>query len=303
MDTYTSNQVNRKAFLKRAAAVGMLPSAASVLAACGGSSGAGATTGNTGQLTVRYPYDIKSLDPASWTALPDADTLENIFEGLVSYKPGTWNVVNTLAETFEPSSDGLRIRFVLKKGIPFHGGYGEVTAEDVKFSYERIAGLTKPKIESAYQGDWATLESVTTDGKYSGTIVLKKPFAPLLRSTLPTTSGKVVSKKAVEQLGKRFATHPIGTGPYEFGSWQPGASVTLKRFAAYGGANAAYATGADWSSIVTRIVTDDGTARSGLLAGDLDFGAIGTGSVGDFQKTIQNSRRQTTPASATGSSR
>ena len=38
-------------------------------------------------------------------------------------------------------------------GHPFHKGYGEVTAEDVKFSFERVAGLTKPNIESPY---WVT---------------------------------------------------------------------------------------------------------------------------------------------------
>ena len=63
-----------------------------------------------------------------------------MYEGLITYKPGTWEVVNVLAETFEPSADGLQFDFKLKEGIQFHGGYGEVTAEDVKFSYERIAG-------------------------------------------------------------------------------------------------------------------------------------------------------------------
>lgn len=283
MDSYLPSQLDRRAFLKRAAALGIVPTAASVLAACGSGGASGTTSGNAGQLIVRYPYDIKSLDPASWTALPDADTLENVFEGLISYKPGTWDVVHTLAESFEPSSDGLRFHFTLKKGIPFHGNYGELTADDVKFSYERIAGLTKPNIHSAYQGDWSTLDRVDTEGKYAGTIVLKKPFAPLMRSTLPVTSGKIVSRKAVEKLDKHFATHPIGTGPYEFASWQPGATVTLRRFAGYGGANGEYAAGARWDEIVARIVTDDGTARSGLLAGDLDFGGIGTGSVDQFQ--------------------
>ena len=63
------------------------------------------------------------------------------------YAPGTWDLVNQLAETFEPSADGLQFAFKLKEGIQFHGGYGEVTAEDVKFSYERIAGLTTPPLD------------------------------------------------------------------------------------------------------------------------------------------------------------
>ena len=40
-----------------------------------------------------------------------------VYEGLVSYKPGTWEVVNTLAESITPSADGLTIDFKLKKGF------------------------------------------------------------------------------------------------------------------------------------------------------------------------------------------
>ena len=89
-----------------------------------------------------------------------------------------------------PPPDGLQFDFKLKEGIQFHGGYGEVTAEDVKFSYERIAGLTKPKLDSPYKGDWAPhLQEVQTTGKYEGTIILKEPFAPLMTTTLPVPSG------------------------------------------------------------------------------------------------------------------
>ena len=42
-----------------------------------------------------------------------------------------------LAETFEPAMDGLQFAFMLKEGMQFHGGYGELTAEDVKFTFER----------------------------------------------------------------------------------------------------------------------------------------------------------------------
>ena len=95
-------------------------------------------------------------------------------------------------------------------------GYGEVTAEDVKYSYERIAGLTKPNIHSPYSGDWSTLKEVKVTGKYTGTIILKERFSPLLHSTLPAGSGLVLSKKALLKLGnKGIAVHPIGTGPYD----------------------------------------------------------------------------------------
>jgi peptide/nickel transport system substrate-binding protein len=75
--------------------------------------------------------------------------------------------------------DERHIDFTLKKGIQFTGGFGELTAEDVKFSFERIAD---PKNESPYRDDWAALDRVEVKDPYAGTIVLKEPFAPCGRS-------------------------------------------------------------------------------------------------------------------------
>ena len=160
-----------------------------------------------------------------------------IFEGLITYKPGTWEVVNVLAETFEPSADGLQFAFKLKEGIQFHGGYGEVTAEDVKFSYERIAGLTKPEIDSPYKGDWAACRRSRSTDTYSGTIILKEPFAAAHDDDAARVLRLVLSKKAVEERGEEYATSPIGTGPYEFVEWKPKQQVPMQRFADYGGAS------------------------------------------------------------------
>ncbi len=175
-----------------------------------------------GTLRIRLLNDIINLDPPFIPAAADEIVDFGIFEGLIAYKPGTWDVVNQLAETFEPSADGLQFAFKLKEGIQFHGGYGELTAEDVKFSYERTAGLGKPAIDSPYKGDFSpALQEVQVDDTYSGVIILKERFAPIMASTLPVFSGWVVSKKAVEERGKDFATSPIGTGPYEFVEWKP----------------------------------------------------------------------------------
>ena len=74
-------------------------------------------------------------------------------------------------------------------------------------------------------------------GTYTGEIVLTAPFAPLLTTTLPLFSGAVLSKQAVEERGEDYATHPIGTGPYEFVEWTPKRQIVLKRFTDYGGAS------------------------------------------------------------------
>jgi peptide/nickel transport system substrate-binding protein len=291
VDDYLKRRIGRRQFLERAVGAGISLSAASaLLAACGGGdeeaapagTGATAETGATetgaaeasGPLRLRLLNDIINLDPAFYPALADEVAMLGVYEGLVTYTPGTWEVVNQLAETFEPSADGLRFDFKLKEGIQFHGGYGEVTAEDVKFSYERIAGLTRPKLDSPYKGDWAPhLQEVQTRGKYEGTIILKKPFAPLMTTTMPVNGGLVVSKKAVEEKGDEYATSPIGTGPYEFVEWRPKRDVRLQRFADYSGA-AADTLGTIWDELVLLPIEDDEAAAIALETGEVDSGEL-----------------------------
>jgi peptide/nickel transport system substrate-binding protein len=111
-----------------------------------------------------------------------------------------------------------------------------------------------------------------------------------MRSTMPAGAGLIVSKKAVEKLGKKFGTHPVGTGPYEFVSWAPKQKVVLRRFADYGGASKAFLRGPFFDEIQVIPVANDSAAETALRAGDLDFGEISAGSVSRFQK---DSRLQT----------
>ncbi len=138
-------RIDRAQLITRAIAAGLIVPATGALApaiAEASSSASGKT------LRIRAEFDLQSVDNAYESTFIDEQVVLAVNEGLVSYKPGTWDVVNTLAQEFDQSPDGLRFKFKLKRGIPFHKGYGEVTASDVKYSYERIAGLTKPNLHS-----------------------------------------------------------------------------------------------------------------------------------------------------------
>lgn len=288
IEDYDQRRIGRRAFLTRAAALGLsLPTAGALLAACGSGSGnatgsplshgsgASGGGGSSGTLTYRPQDDMANLDPALWTSQDDEILGDCVFEGLVSYKPGTFEVVHTLAESLEGNKDQTEFHFKLKRGIEWHKGYGEVRASDVKFSFERIAGLTKPNLHSPYAGDWQTLQTVKVDGPYEGTIVLKRPFAPLMHSTLPVMSGKILPQKAVEKLGHNFGTNPVGSGPFEFVKWIPKQAATFKRFANYSGANSAYAEKSPWHAIETQPIQSDNTALSALQTGEVLMGYLG----------------------------
>lgn len=226
-------------------------------------------------LRVRLYGDIQNMDPAFVVSQNDWVVADTILDGLVDYGPNSYDIVPELVDTYTTSADGLTITFKLKQGIKWQKGYGEVTTDDVKFSFERIAD---PKLKSPYASDWANLDHVEVVDKYTGKIVLKAPFAPLWTSTLPVTSGKIVCKKYVEEVGNdKFATNIIGTGPYMLTDWKPKQMVVVKRNPDYYGA-APY-----WDEIDFIPIEDDKTAEIALQAGELDFSRISLASADQFQ--------------------
>jgi peptide/nickel transport system substrate-binding protein len=236
------------------------------------------------ELRIRTVMDITSLDPNVMPSTTDDAVAMTILEGLVAYEPGgSGELINVLAEEIELSDDGLRVDFTLREGVQFHGGYGELTAEDVKFSFERTAGLIEGDVDTSYSSDWATLEEVEVTGDYSGTIHLSEPFAPLMINTLPGNAGLIVPKEAVEELGEDFGTNPVGTGPYQWVEWSPGQQVVVERFDDYHGGMWEYLDEPQWQRIVWVPIEDDTAADIAIETGDVDMGQVSTGSVDRFE--------------------
>ena len=85
--------------------------------------------------------DINTLDPAFSTSNPTYTAGGWIFNGLVRVKPGTVDfskLEGDLAKSWDISDDHLTYTFYLRKGVQWHKGYGEFTAEDVKCSFDRL---------------------------------------------------------------------------------------------------------------------------------------------------------------------
>ncbi len=175
----------------------------------------------------------QSLDPAIFAGGTGGDyyPLSALYDGLVQFKGGTGKVIPCLAESWEISEDGKEIVFHLREGVQFHKGYGEFTAEDVKFSFERIIKNEMPEATM-----WSMLDHVEVIDRYTAKLVMKDAYAPLFTIVLPFNSGMIISKAAVEKMGAdAFNENPIGTGPYEFEEWIFGQRVVLVRFDDYWG--------------------------------------------------------------------
>jgi peptide/nickel transport system substrate-binding protein len=226
-------------------------------------------------LRVRLYGDIQNLDPAFRISENDEVVSNAVMNGLVRYCPNSYDLCNQLAEEIEQSEDGLEIRFKLREGVMWHNGYGELTTEDVKYSYERFID---PELDADYADDFATLDHVEIIDDYNGIIHLTEPYAPLWNSTLPVNSGNIISKKFVEEIGvEAFATNIIGTGPYLFSEWRPQEMVILKKNPDYWGEEPY------WDEIHLIPIEDDKAGEVALEAGDLDFGLISIQSVERFE--------------------
>lgn len=261
----SSNNVSRRRFLQTAA-VGT----AAIAAPKFGFAAPGGT------IRVHTYGDLQVLDPAFMISAPENMLYDLIYHRLVVYKGSdSTEIENDAAESIEQVDD-THIRFTLKKGLKWSGDFGEVTAEDVKFSFERIAD---PAMESPYAGDWSTLDHVEVTDTYSGVIVLKEYYAPLWTNTLPGNSGCIVCEKAVEALPeKKYTTEvPAHSGPYSLTEWTPKQQIVFTPNPSW--------TGAPQAFDEIRVIPIEDTARAELAfqAGDLDFSLLTLSTLGQYR--------------------
>ncbi|MER9370655.1 ABC transporter substrate-binding protein [Mesorhizobium sp. M0518] len=211
--------------------------------------------------------DLTKLDPAFNARAVETDVMNCIYSRLTRYKRGSeWGWELDAAEKME-QVDPTHIRFRLKKGITFTGGHGEMTAKDVKFSFERIIKLNLP-----LKPNWGSLDHVELEDDYTGVIVFKSPFIPVWLVSLPDAAGQIISENAVMKVtkdGGDFGMKPPAfSGPYVLADWKPNQYILLTRNPEWSGPK----PGFDEIRIVP---VDDLKARErAYLAGDTDFSDI-----------------------------
>jgi peptide/nickel transport system substrate-binding protein len=150
-----------------------------------------------------------------------------IHDALVRPYPGH-RMGNSLAESWRESPDGRVYEFTLRRGLTFHNG-DALTAEDVKFSFERYKGAGAKEFQARVQ-QVEVVDSLTVR------FHLKEPWSDFMTfyGTTATAAGIVVPKKYLTQVGDEgFRRHPIGAGPYKFVSQQPGIEVVLEAYTRY----------------------------------------------------------------------
>ncbi len=215
---YIGRQLSRREFLRMMAIV----SVGVILAACGGQAtpteapaaptdvpaapeptAVPEVTGPTqgGVLRITINQGLGTLDPHKFTVGVQHNQYPMFWNGLV-YWDNNSELVPDLAESIETVSP-TQIRFVLRQGVLFHNGR-EFTAEDVKFSLERVLN---PDTGSYWEPFLTSIAEVVVEDDYTVLLNLSAPNTGLLEALADV---RMVAMENVDDI----ATNPIGTGPF-----------------------------------------------------------------------------------------
>src|SRR5262249_11337043 len=122
-------------------------------------------------LAARGP---RTIDPMKSTQGADNWAIDNMYETLVRSPDGNFAMTPNefepgLAERWESSPDAKTWTFQLRPGVKFHKNYGELSSEDVKFTFERS------RAEGADKVLFENIASVRTDGPRTVVFTLQRP--------------------------------------------------------------------------------------------------------------------------------
>lgn len=256
-------------------------------------------TPTTDSYFTRLNGKVRTLDPVAAANDASETVIQQLFDTLTTHEQGRrGDLVLSAATAVETSEDDRTYRFTLDPDARFHDDeFGAVTADDVVYSFERLAGSPN-SVRAAYILDTLGVKHETDeDGQYvHGTlgvealsedeveIQLQEPFHSAL-DVLAHTSFSIVPEGIVGDVpsydGDReyeaFARAPVGSGPFAFESWvEPEASdgtggeMLVERFEEYHG-EVASVPGVHW---LTTLDTD--THHERVLDETIDMFGIPT---------------------------
>lgn len=232
------------------------------LGLAGGVPGSGFAAGvPEGQLTWGIHVSLAPtwFDPAETPGLiTPFMVLYALHDAMVKPMPGQ-PLASSLAESWSASEDGLTYDFVVRKGATFHTGQ-PVTAEDVKFSFERYRGTSRDLMKER-------VAAVETPDPGHVSFRLKAPWPDFLTFYATATgAGWIVPKTYVEKVGDDgFKKAPVGAGPYKFVSFTPGVELVLEAFDQY------WRKTPSVKRLVFKSIPEETTRLAALQRGEVDI--------------------------------
>lgn len=222
---------------------------------------ANAQSGEQKTLNIRFYDDPAGFDPANIFRIENENIAFNIYSGLTSYDSQTGEIIPDLAASWE-TEDNITWVFRLREGVLFQKGYGEMTADDVIFSFERIMD---PATASPYASQLAGIIRLEAPDPYTVVIELDAPNGNFLHTVANYHQGQILSRQAVADLDGQVRWNPVGTGPYYLEHIDVNSEIVLKRHEDY------FRGPAPIETLHFRIIKDESTATIALRNGEVDL--------------------------------
>jgi peptide/nickel transport system substrate-binding protein len=215
------------------------------------------------KLVFSITVGIGSLDPLSFQGSSDSIILDNVFSGLVRHKPGTVAEVDPdLAERWTISPDGKVYTFFLRRNARWHDGYGAVTAQDVKYTWDRVRD---PRNRSVSADTLAPVETVDAVDQYTVRVTLKDRYYPFLVNIAHDWGTFIVNQRAVDERGAAFRLRPVGSGPYRVVRAESRGGAQLEAFDEYWGGRPKI------DDVELRVVPEEAVATLAMLNREIDY--------------------------------
>ncbi|HEX2280633.1 MAG TPA: ABC transporter substrate-binding protein [Thermomicrobiales bacterium] len=273
-------RVGRRDLLRRAAALGLSApvvstllqaSSATALAHQGdGTPAAGATC--TGSITWALEADPANLIPFGGVSSPNMWGKELMYESLLEWDRDL-QIQPALAESYEVNEDATSYTFRLRQGVLFHNGQ-EMTANDVKYSFDTALSPPAPGIEVAFLGNIASVEAVDD---YTVTITMSKPDPTLPGVVAWSRYTPIVPAGIGDQIN--WLSEGIGTGPYRLVEFVSNDRVVYTCNEDY------WKAGVPCIRDVTlKVLPDEQSRVAALRSGEIDGGTL----TADVARTLEN---------------
>lgn len=252
----------------RITATALVAASALVLTACttsgAGSNDAPASQGGApsgGTFNIGIGVDLDTIDPAQQTTTTVQNVVDYGVQTLIKLdKEG--KVTPQLAKSWETSEDGEVLTLQLRDDVKFQDGT-DFNATAAKFNLDRLIG---GKVKVPIGGAFTVIDSVDAPDASTLKINLKYPD-PNLLNNLGITTSAMISPDSATKEGNTFENivTPVGTGPYQFVSFQKGTQLTYKRYDDYWGEKPYY------SEVVFQIIPEANSREAGLRSGQLQM--------------------------------
>lgn len=231
-----------------------------------------ASSRSGGSITAGWNLgEISNLDPPLNSTEGFEHASQPIFDSLLR-ATANFEIEGEAAKDWTVN-DGTEYIFTLREGMQFHKDYGEVTAENVKYTIERGLNAEGSQVEQNFSALEPIEEGgVEVRGDYTVAFNLKQEFAPLMVFLTGAGGGaQIMPQEAVEELGQEYQVKPVGSGPFEVAEHTVGSQLVLEAFDDYWetdgeGTNLPYL-----DEVTVKPIPSASTLINSIRAGDVSF--------------------------------